>query len=404
MPFQIIRNDITKVKADAIVNTANPRPVIGGGTDSEIYRAAGEEQLLAERRKIGNIERGQAASTPAFNLNAKYIIHTVGPRWIDGEQGERDTLRSCYANSLELAAGLGCESIAFPMISTGSYGFPKDEALDIALAEIGKFLLTHEMDITLVVFDKTSLQLSEKLVGEIDKYIDEHAVGILRDREYGYPRSYYSSRRRLLEDMKKSEERPLPRSKSENSLKSPKPREDREDSDLLYDLYISPIEALPDSAEPDLFETEFYDIELPCSAKTASGKMPRSFDEMKDGIKGIFAGPKEDTFQERLFKLIDERGLSDVTVYKRANVNRKVFSKIRCNVDYHPQKKTAVAFAIALELDMQEMKDLLARAEFALSPSSKFDLIISYFVNNKNYDIYEINTALFEYDQPLLGY
>ncbi len=404
MPFQIIRNDITQVAADAIVNTANPRPTIGGGTDSAVYLAAGEEQLLAARRKIGNIERGQAAATPAFALNAKYIIHTVGPRWIDGEHGERDTLRSCYANSLELAANLGCESIAFPMISTGSYGFPKDEALDIALAEIGKFLLTHEMDITLVVFDKTSLQISEKLVGEIDKYIDEHAVGILRDREYGYPRSYYSSRRRLLENMEKSEERPLPRSKSGKSLKSPEPREDREELSQLYDLFISPIEALPDSAESEYLETESLFTEPPRSAEPTPGKMPLSFDEMKDSIKGIFDGPKEDTFQERLFKLIDERGLDDVTVYKRANIDRKVFSKIRSNVDYHPKKKTAVAFAIALELDMPEMKDLLARAEFALSPSSKFDLIISYFVNNKNYDIFEINSALFTYGQPLLGY
>ena len=201
MPFQIIRNDITRVAADAIVNTANPRPVIGGGTDSAIYRAAGEKQLLAERQKIGSIAPGDAVSTPAFGLNAKYIIHTVGPAWIDGSHGEREILHSCYAKSLELAAGLSCESIAFPMIATGVYGFPKDEALDIALKEIGKFLLTHEMDITLVVFDRKALQLSEELVGEIDKYIDEHAVGILREEEYGSHHSNLQRRRRMEEEI-----------------------------------------------------------------------------------------------------------------------------------------------------------------------------------------------------------
>ena len=180
MPFQIIRNDITKVKSDAIVNTANPRPVIGRGTDSAIYAAAGEELLLTERKRIGDIDPGCAVSTPAFNLGAKYIIHTVGPAWVDGNHGERETLRSCYAESLALAAELSCKSIAFPMIATGVYGFPKDEALNIALSEIGKFLLTHEMKVTLVVFDRKAMELSKNLVGGITEYIDEHSVGLLR--------------------------------------------------------------------------------------------------------------------------------------------------------------------------------------------------------------------------------
>lgn len=178
MPFQIIRNDITKVKADVIVNTANPRPVIGSGTDSAIYRAAGEAELLAERKKIGDIAPGQAAATPAFALSAKHIIHTVGPAWVDGKHGEKDTLRACYDNSLTLAAELGAESIAFPLIATGVYGFPKDAALNIALAEIGKFLLTHNMKVILVVFDRKAFELSGKLVGQIDEYIDEHGVSL----------------------------------------------------------------------------------------------------------------------------------------------------------------------------------------------------------------------------------
>ena len=358
MPFQIIRNDITKVKADAIVNTANPRPVIGSGTDSAIYAAAGEDQLLAERKKIGNIRPGCAASTPAFNLDAKYIIHTVGPAWIDGSHGERETLRSCYAQSLALAAALACESIAFPMIATGVYGFPKDEALNIALAEIGRFLLTHEIKVILVVFDRKALELSKNLVGGITEYIDEHSVKALREVEYG---GGYASNDRMRMD----EERRIAAER----------RRLMEASVLEKEILEESI-ALPS-------EAPFPDV---------AGK---SLDEVLGG--------KEDTFQQRLFKLIDASGMDDVTVYKKANIDRKVFSRIRCKEDYKPKKKTAVAFAIALELDMPTMLDLLSRAEIAFSPSSKFDLIVSYFITNRNYDIFEINAALFKYGQPILG-
>lgn len=185
MPFQIIRNDITRVKADVIVNTANPHPVIGGGTDSAVYHAAGETELLAARRKIGEIKPGQAAATPAFGLDARYIIHTVGPVWIDGNHGEREILRSCYEKSLSLAADLEAKSIAFPLIATGVYGFPKDEALDIARSEIGKFLLTSDMKVILVVFDRKSYELSASLVSHIDEFIDEYGVGLARKAEYG---------------------------------------------------------------------------------------------------------------------------------------------------------------------------------------------------------------------------
>ena len=357
MPFQIIRNDITKVKADAIVNTANPSPVIGSGTDSAIYAAAGKEQLLAERKKIGEIAPGCAASTPAFNLDAKHIIHTVGPAWIDGNHGERDTLRSCYAQSLALAAKLACESIAFPMIATGVYGFPKDEALNIALSEVGKFLLTHEMKIILVVFDRKALELSKNLVGGITEYIDEHSVKALREVEYGGGRM---SKNRLMEE--------------ERRIAAERRR--RMEASVLEEECLEESIALP-SAAP------FPDV---------AGK---SLDEVLGG--------KEDTFQQRLFKLIDASGMDDVTVYKKANIDRKVFSRIRCKEDYKPKKKTAVAFAIALELDMPTMLDLLSRAEIAFSPSSKFDLIVSYFITNRNYDIFEINAALFKYGQPILG-
>lgn len=326
MPFKVIRNDITKVKAEIIVNSANPLPRIGFGTDSAIYEAAGAEQLLQERVKIGNINPGNAEYTSAFALQAKYIIHTVGPIWIDGMHNELETLHSCYRTSLEIADKLSAKSIAFPLISTGTYGFPKDKALNIALEEIGKFLLTHETEIILVVFDKSSFEISAKLIGSIDDFIEENTVDLITLNEY-------QSRRRTGVSEKPDE-------KSES----------RQSADL-------------------------------------------------DSILNVTG----ETFQQMLFKLIDERNLDDVSVYKKANIDRKVFSSIRCKPNYKPKKKTAVAFAVALELNYNEMTDLLSRAEIALSPSSKFDLIISYCVKNKIYDILEINAILFQYGQPILS-
>ena len=363
MPFQIIRNDITKVKADAIVNTANPKPRIGRGSDSAIYAAAGEEQLMAAREKIGNIAPGQAVHTDAFGLDAKYIIHTVGPAWVDGAHGERDILRACYENSLALADSLSCKSIAFPLIATGTYGFPKDEALHIALSEIQRFLLTHEMKVTIVVFDRKALELPESLVGGIEQFIDDHTAQELHAKERGGNRSKMSRRRY------KRDEEPIVFG-SISGLSEPLVREDALEDEEELELALAPTASLPDLA----------------------GK---SLDEILDD-----AG---DSFQQRLLKLIDESGMDDVTVYKKANIDRKVFSRIRCKPDYKPKKKTALAFAIALELDMPTMTDLLSRAEIALSPSNTFDLIITYFVTNKIYDIFEINAALFKYGQPILG-
>ena len=364
MPFQIIRNDITKVKADAIVNTANPKPRIGRGTDSAIYTAAGEEQLIAAREKIGDIAPGQAVHTSAFALDAKYIIHTVGPAWVDGSHGERDTLRSCYENSLALADSLGCESIAFPLIATGTYGFPKDEALHIALSEIQRFLLTHEMKVTIVVFDRKALELSESLVGGIEQFIDDHTAREIHAKERDGNRSEISRRRRAGHDEAPSLYNNI------SGLSEPLAREEMIKAD--EDLGLAPV---PMAAMSDL-----------------AGKR---LDEI--------LGDAGDSFQQCLLKLIDESGMDDVTVYKKANIDRKVFSRIRCKPDYKPTKKTALAFAIALELDMPTMTDLLSRAEIALSPSNTFDLIITYFITNKNYDIFEINAALFKYGQPILG-
>lgn len=328
MSFKIIRNDIAKVKADAIVNTANPKPVIGGGTDSAIYEAAGKEQLLAERKKIGMIKRGEAAATPAFNLNAKYIIHTVGPIWEGGEKGEFEILRACYENSLKLAAELGCKSIAFPLIATGVNGFPKDEALKTAMAVINPFLLEHNMQVILVVFNEKAFQLSGNLVENVRSYIDENYVEEAQKREYGYANNY---RRRLLEPEKES----------------------------------------------------FFEI------------------EEKVDIDDMISSP-EKTFQEKLFEIIDERGLTGPQVYNNY-ITRQVYSKIQGDKYYHPNKYTAIALCLSLHLSLEETLDLIGRAGWTLSPSSKADLIVKACILNKEYNIVNIDLLLFDYHCPELS-
>lgn len=349
MPLKIIRNDITKVSADAIVNTANPKPIYASGTDKAIYEAAGAEKLLAERKKIGDIARGDVAVTPAFNLNAKYIIHTVGPSWQDGEHGEYDILKNCYHRSLCQAADLSCESIAFPLIATGVYGFPKDKALQIAMAEISDFLFMHEMMVYLVVFDDKSFQLSNSITGNVQSFIDSHYVKTKRTTEY--------RRGRYLES---------------RALSYPEEVELMEQSMML-------------------------DEEDACDDMIASAPLaaPVSLDDQFKNMGG--------TFQERLFELIDYSGFTNIEVYTRANLDRKHFSKIQCNVNYHPSKKTAMALCIALKLDLDESKDLLARAEWAFSPNRKMDLIVMNAIVNHEYNINQVNAVLFQYGQECLG-
>lgn len=382
MAFKIIRNDITKVCADAIVNTANPKPVYGSGTDTAIYEAAGAEDLLKEREKIGEIKEGQAAATKAFALDAKYIIHTVGPVWIDGEHGERDAVRSCYENSLKTAKELGCESIAFPLIATGSYGFPKAEALQIAISVFSEFLAENEMQITLVVFDEKSFVLSGKIFSDVDAYIDENYVSEQLDAEYGVSAA--------------------PHGVSESTAANAGRRE-RRDRRLFGNLRrFSKNEAAEAelSKEPaDLLEEEETDKGyMKDSVPMMGAAMSMAASSLDERVSHV-----ADTWQESLLHIIDEKGYTDIEVYKRANVDRKLFSKIRSNRTYQPKKITAVAFALALRLNLDETRDLLGRAGYALSPSSKFDLIIEYFIENEVYDTYTINLALFDHDQPTLG-
>lgn len=329
MPFEMVRNDIVNMKVDAIVNTANPRPIIGAGTDKAVHDKAGARLLLA-RKEIGNIAVGEAAITPAFDLDANYVIHTAGPIWKDGRSGEEELLASCFRNSLGIAKKKACESIAFPLISTGSYGFPKPLALQIAVREISSFLMENEMQVYLVVFEKQSFELSEKLFKSVSSYIDANYVSDKMNLEYGTSKV----RRRNYEDM------------------------------LLHE--------------------SSYEI---------TSKMP-NLDGMLNNL--------DRGFSENLLDLIDRTGKKDSEIYKKANVDRKLFSKIRNNADYRPSKTTAIAFAIALELNMDETNDLLSKAGFALSQSSKFDVIVRYFIENKKYDIFELNSVLFEFDQPLI--
>lgn len=290
MPFEIVRNDIVNMQVDAVVNTANPNPVIGSGVDSGIHKKAGHELLVA-RQIIGCIDFGDAAITPGFDLDARYVIHTVGPVWKDGSHREEQILSSCYRNSLTLAKEHECESIAFPLIATGNYGFPKPLALQIAVREISTFLLENEMQVYLVVFGKEAFALSEKLFKSVSSYIDENYIRSKTFDEYG-TESMYGSR---LETRRIGEQE--------------------------------------------------------CSDMSVGAAIPIDSADWGQLLKDLDAG-----FSETLLQLIDRTGKKDSEIYKKANVDRKLFSKIRNNMDYRPSKTTALAFAFALELDVDETK------------------------------------------------
>ncbi len=374
MAFKIVRNDITKISADAIVNTANPEPVYMAGTDSAVYNAAGADRLLEERKKIGNIEPGSVAVTPAFDLNAKYIFHTVGPVWTGGDDNEKETVKRCYQNCLEKAAELQLESIAFPLISTGVYGFQKADALLIATSVFSGFLADHEMDITLVVFDSESFMISDKIFAGVDRFIDEKYVEEKTDEEY------------FGIVAEESAEPPL------NNRLAAMPDDDAAKERRLRGWCLShERRGLQDSGR----SSGKMAAAMPEYLAESSRVPQRSLDDV---VKNV-----SETWSQSLLRLITEKGYTDTEVYKRANVDRKLFSKIRSNRDYQPKKNTAVAFALALRLNLDETRDFLRRAGYAFSPSSKFDLIIEYSIDHGVYDLMLINGALFEHDQPQLG-
>ena len=330
MPLQIVRNDITKMRVDAIVNAANETLLGGSGVDGAIHRAAGPE-LLAECRTLHGCKTGQAKITKGYHLPAKFVIHTVGPVWEGGNYGERELLVSAYRSSLELALEHRCETVAFPLISSGVFGYPKDQALKVAVDTIGDFLLQHDMTVYLVIFDKAAYTLGGKLFSDIAAYIDDRYAEEHTDSDE-------EQRRRRFRVLASA---PMP------------------------------------------------------EAEAAPAVAPSSLNEALEMM--------DESFSQMLLRKIDESGLTDAECYKRANVDRRLFSKIRSDIHYKPSKPTAMAFAVALELPLEEAREMLQKAGFAFSHASKFDIIVEYFIAQRNYNIFEINEALFAFDQSLLG-
>lgn len=361
MPFQIVRNNIADMCVDAIVNAANNRLQMGSGVCGAIFSAAGAIELQRACDEIGGCATGDAVITPGFNLPAKWVIHAVGPIWQGGNHNEEALLRSAYTRSLELARAKNLRSIAFPLISSGVYGYPKAEALNVALSAIRAFLMDcDDMDVWLVVFDHNAFTLSESLVDRVKSYIDEHFV---RRMEQSYSRS-----RRMSDEAAFTYE------------------------EASFSNTCEPLNAPMPAAAP------------PKEAAAPQKPKLRSLDKAIRSLDQLLSRRREETFSEMLLRLVDEKGFAkDSIVYKRANIERSVFSKLRSNKNYTPSKSTAIALCIALELNMDQTKDLLARAGYALSPSSLSDVIIAFFIENGLYDIFEINATLFKYDQPCLG-
>lgn len=332
LPFTLIRQDITKLRVDAIVNAANTSLQMGGGVCGAIFNAAGKEELQATCDELAPIKTGEAVITPGFRLPSKYIIHTAGPVYRDGKSGEEALLRKCYLNSLKLAAEKQCESIAFPLISSGIFGYPPAEAFRVAAATIREFLEENAISVFLSVFSKSLPVIDEETLNQVDQFIESH-----------YDRKRYS-------ELKESDNRDLYQRRETLVVESPVNKVIRVDEEI-GSLVINP----------------------------------------------------DESFSQKLLRLIDEKGKTDVEVYKRANIDRKLFSKIRTDKDYTPRKRTAIALAVALELSLQETGDLLMRAGYTLSRCHVFDIIVEYFIKNKTYDVFEINETLFHHDQPLLG-
>ena len=335
MPLQIIRQDITKMKVDAIVNTTNEEMIGYSGVDYAVHTAAGPE-LDAECEKIAPLGLGQAKITAGYGLPCKYVIHTSGPIWQGGLVGEENILRSCYTECLKLAHQNKCKSVAFPLISSGVYGFPKDRVLRIAMDAIGEFLLEHEMRVYIVVYDREATAISLQLFADVQMFIDDNYV----DKRYSYARSEYKQCRRSLDD----------------------------EEDCCPSLGMG-VDGMQDS-----------------------GKTVEDFLDLID-----------ESFSEMLLRKIDESGMTDAECYKKANIDRKLFSKIRSDKNYRPSKNTVLAFAIALKLPLSETQDMLFKAGFALSHSNKFDIIVEYFIRQGQYDLFTINETLLAFDQKLLG-
>lgn len=347
MPFEIVRNNIIHMPVEVIVSPANPAVMIGSGIERRIYQHA-QGNLLEQRRKIGPLSYGDTAMVEVQGFLAKYLIFAVSPPWKCGSVKEEQWLEKCYLDSFQLALDKGCTSMAIPLLSSGNQGFPIDVALQIALSAINQFLLKNDMKIYLVVFNHKVYQLSEKLFPSIKSYIDE--TYIQEELEFEYQEIANGVRER---------------------------RYDRRD--------------FPQVVSNEKFLMNSIVLEQRCDEEG-------TFEQLENLVNAM-----DETFSQSLIRIIDQKGLKDSDVYKKANIDRKLFSKIKNNKEYRPSKTTSIAFAIALELDLKQTNELIGKAGYTLSHSSKFDIIIEYFILHHNYDCYEINEALFSFGQPLIG-
>lgn len=367
MPFNIVRNDITKMKVDAVVNAANTDLLMGGGVCGAIFNAAGSDELQDACDRLSPIKTGEAVLTPGFKLMAKYVIHAAGPVYYQYSPEESEEyLKNAYKNSLELAIENNCKSIAFPLISSGIYGYPKQDALKVASSVIQEFIKDHDIDVFLAIFDKEAFSVSEELLGKVDSYIDENYVEThLNLNRFGST----NINRPLNENIRSYKREPR------KILKSDKPQQNK--------------------TIREISQKEEMDLERHISCELSfESDCPISYDE----LFGL-----DESFSETLVRLINAKEMTNVEVYKKANIDRKLFSKILTGNGYMPSKRTVVALAIALELDVYEAEDFLNQAGFALSPGLMFDVIVKFFFENKRYDIFEINEVLFKHDQALLG-
>lgn len=330
MPLHIVKQDITKIQCDAIVNAANSSLLGGGGVDGAIHRAAGI-QLFEECRTLGGCKTGDAKITKGYKLPCKYVVHTVGPVWRGGNYGEKSLLESCYKKSLALAKENGCQTVSFPLISSGVYGYPKDKALSVAVETIRDFLFENEMTVYIAIFDMESYKIDEELFNAVAEYIDSNYVNSNKNRV-----------------------------DSRNALTAP--------------IYTN------DS---------------------------NSLDFSSDGPQELFLSKThsnvENVFSTTLLRLINKKGIGDVECCKKANIEKQTWLEIINAKDYMPSKNTIIAFAIALELTLDETQNLLAAFGFTLSKSNKFDLIVEYFLLKGEYDIFVVNETLFKFNQICLG-
>ena len=356
MPFEIVKNDITKMRVDAIVNAANNSLLGGGGVDGAIHRAAGP-QLLEECRTLGGCATGEAKLTRGYNLPSKFVIHTVGPVWRGGSEGEAVQLAACYRNSLALARGQGCDSVAFPLISAGAYGYPKAQALQVALDEITRFLSENDMMVYLVAYTRDAIELTGGLLDEVAAYIDDVYVQERLDFDRTARRSQY--------------------------LRDGSPRGTPDPGSLFR---------RPHREDNARNETVFSEANV------------ERLTAMQGETKDATQGRRGETFADMVVRILEGKGIADRECISRANVDRRLLGKIRNNMDYKPSKQTVLAFAMALELPLEEARELMTKSGYGLSHGSRTDVAVEYCITTGHYDVTALNAVLFKLKLQPLGY